>query len=40
MSVAEVKALQQVAFDQLSVTKKLKTAPSRSGPKPPARCSW
>ena len=39
MSVAEVKALQQVAFDQLSVAKTLKTAPGRSAQKAPARCS-
>ncbi len=36
----EVKALQQVAFDQLSVTKKLETRPSRSSrSEAPARCS-
>ena len=39
MSVAEVKALQQVAFDQLSVTKKLQTSPNRSAQKAPARCA-
>ena len=39
MSVAEVKALQQVAFDQLSVTKKLQTSPKRSARKAPARCA-
>jgi hypothetical protein len=38
LPVAEVKALQQVAFDQLSVTKAPKTAPSRSAQKAPARC--
>lgn len=39
MPVAEVKALQQVAFDQLSVTKTLKMLPSQSKQRPPARCS-
>ena len=39
MSVAEVKALQQVAFDQLSVTKKLQTGANRSAQKAPARCA-
>jgi hypothetical protein len=39
MPVAEVKALQQVAFDQLSVTKTLKRDQSRSVRKAPARCS-
>jgi hypothetical protein len=38
MPVAEVKALQQVAFDQLSVAKTPKTVPSRSAQKAPARC--
>jgi hypothetical protein len=38
MPVAEVKALQQVAFDQLSVTKKLQASPTRSAQKAPARC--
>jgi hypothetical protein len=38
MPVAEVKALQQVAFDQLSVTKTSKMAPSGSAQKAPARC--
>jgi hypothetical protein len=39
MPVAEVKALQQVAFDQLSVAKLLKGGPSRSAQKAPARCA-
>jgi hypothetical protein len=39
MPVAEVKALQQVAFDQLSATRTLKTVPSRSAQKAPARCA-
>jgi hypothetical protein len=39
MSVAEVKALEQVAFDQLSMTKKLQPAPNRSAQKAPARCA-
>ncbi len=39
MSVAEVKALQQVAFDQLSVAKQLKAGPPRSAQKGPARCA-
>jgi hypothetical protein len=39
MPAAEVKALQQVAFDQLSVTMKLKADPSRSVQKAPARCA-
>jgi hypothetical protein len=38
MSVAEVKALEQVAFDQLSVTRKLPESPTRSAQKAPARC--
>jgi hypothetical protein len=38
MSVAEVKALQQVAFDQLAVTKKLQPGPNRSAQKAPAAC--
>jgi hypothetical protein len=39
MPVAEVKALQKVAFDQLSAAKTLKTAQSRSAQKAPARCA-
>jgi len=39
MSVAEVKALEQVAFDQLSATKKLQPGSNRSAQKAPARCS-
>ena len=39
MSITEVKALQQVAFDQLSVTKKLQTNSNRSAQKAPARCA-
>jgi len=38
MSAAEVKALEQVAFDQLSVTKKLQPGLNRSAQKAPARC--
>jgi hypothetical protein len=38
VSVAEVKALQQVAFDQLAVTKKLQPGPNRSAQKAPAAC--
>jgi len=38
MPVAEVKALQQVAFDQLSVEKTPKMVASRSAQKAPARC--
>jgi hypothetical protein len=40
MSVAEVKALQQVAFDQLSVTKKPQTTSNRRSQTAPARCSY
>ena len=36
---AEVKALQQVAFDQLSAAKLLKGGPTRSAQKAPARCA-
>jgi hypothetical protein len=39
MPVAEVKALQQVAFDQLSVEKTSKMVASRSAQKAPARCN-
>jgi hypothetical protein len=39
MPEAEVKALQRVAFDQLSVTMKLSAGPSRSVRMAPARCS-
>jgi hypothetical protein len=39
MPAAAVKALQLVAFDQLSVTMKLKAGPSRSVQKAPARCA-
>lgn len=39
MAVAEVKALQQVAFDQLSVTKMPKMVPSQSPQKVPGRCT-
>jgi hypothetical protein len=38
MSVAAVKALEQVAFDQLSVTRKLQPSPNPSAQKAPARC--
>jgi hypothetical protein len=37
MPAAEVKALQQVAFDQLAVSKKIKPAPAK--PSAPARCT-
>jgi hypothetical protein len=39
MPVAEVKALQHVAFDQLSVTMKLSAGASRSVQRAPTRCS-
>ncbi len=39
MSVAEVKGLQQVAFDQLSAAKLLKGGTTRSAGKAPARCA-
>jgi hypothetical protein len=39
MPVAEVKALQQVAFDQLSVTRRPQVVPSRSSQKTRTRCS-
>jgi hypothetical protein len=39
MPVAEVKALQQVAFDQLSVGRRPQVVPSRSSQKPRTRCS-
>ncbi len=38
MPATEVKALQQVAFDQLSATKKVKAAPASKAPAP-ARCT-
>ena len=38
MTVAEAKALQQVAFDQLAATRKLSPAPRKAAP-PPARCT-
>jgi hypothetical protein len=39
MPVAEVKALQQVAFDQLSVGRRPQVVPTRSSQKPRTRCS-
>jgi hypothetical protein len=38
MAVGEVKALQQVAFDQLSLTNRLQPDPKRTAPSAPARC--